>query len=57
MREYRKEDLLDPRIEIRSSPIHEKGIFAIELISQGEVVVIWGGIFVNKTLFWTSYAL
>ncbi|NHJ33725.1 MAG: SET domain-containing protein, partial [Asgard group archaeon] len=48
MREYLKESWLDPRIEIRTSSIHEKGMFAVETIKKGEVVVIWGGRFVNK---------
>jgi uncharacterized protein len=34
---------IDPRIEVRSSPIHGKGIFATAPIQQGEVVIVWGG--------------
>ena len=41
-REYRKEDWIDPRIEIRTSPLQGKGMFAIKPIKEGEVVVIWG---------------
>lgn len=42
MKEYRKKSWIDPRIEIRSSPIHGKGMFAVAPIEKGEVVVIWG---------------
>jgi hypothetical protein len=33
----------DPRIEVRTSPIHGKGIFANANIQKGETVMIWGG--------------
>ena len=33
----------DSRIEVRSSPIHGKGVFAKSNIQKGEVVAIWGG--------------
>jgi hypothetical protein len=33
----------DPRLEVRSSPIHNKGLFATAPIQEGEVVIIWGG--------------
>jgi uncharacterized protein len=33
----------DPRLTLRSSPIHGKGLFATELIQANEVVMIWGG--------------
>jgi SET domain-containing protein len=39
---YRKESWIDPRIEIKSSPLHGKGMFAVASIRKGEVVVIWG---------------
>ncbi|MFX1252828.1 MAG: SET domain-containing protein [Promethearchaeota archaeon] len=45
---YRKESWMDSRIEIKSSPLHNKGMFAVASIKRGEVVVIWGGEFVNK---------
>ncbi len=48
MKDYLKESWLDPRIELKSSSLHEKGMFAIALIKKGETVVIWGGNFVNK---------
>ncbi len=33
----------DPRVELRESPIHGKGIFATAPIQADEVVAIWGG--------------
>lgn len=33
----------DPRLEVRPSPIHGKGIFTTANIQQGEVLMIWGG--------------
>ena len=42
-KEYRPTDWIDPRIEIRPSPIGGKGMFASAPIKQGEVVTIWGG--------------
>jgi hypothetical protein len=35
---------LDPRIEVRDSPIHGRGLFARESLGSGEVAVIWGGV-------------
>ncbi len=40
---YRRTDWIDPRIEVRPSPIQGKGMFATAPIRQGEVVTIWGG--------------
>jgi hypothetical protein len=34
---------LDPRVEVRPSPIHGLGMFAQEPIREGEVVIRWGG--------------
>jgi SET domain-containing protein len=34
---------LNPKLEVRSSPTHEKGVFAREAIAAGERVAIWGG--------------
>lgn len=34
---------IDPRLEVRSSPIHGRGIFTNAAIQQGEVIIIWGG--------------
>ena len=42
---YRPTEWIDPRVEIRPSPIHGKGMFATGPIRQGEVVNIWGGTF------------
>lgn len=33
----------DQRLELRTSPIHGKGLFATQLIHADEVVMIWGG--------------
>ena len=40
---YRATEWIDPRVEIRQSPIQGKGMFASAPIKQGEVVNIWGG--------------
>ena len=40
---YRATEWIDPRVEIRQSPIHGKGMFASAPIKQGEIVNIWGG--------------
>lgn len=42
-RDYRPTEWIDPRIEIRPSPIHGKGMFATAPIKAGEIVNIWGG--------------
>jgi len=39
---YRQSAWLDPRLEIRPSPLGGKGTFAREPISQNEIVTIWG---------------
>jgi SET domain-containing protein len=41
---YRQHEWIDPRIEIRPSPISGRGMFARSLIKAGDVVVIWGGV-------------
>jgi uncharacterized protein len=43
MRTYLPTTWYDPRVEVRPSPIHGKGMFARQLICAGEVVVIIGG--------------
>jgi len=43
MRSYRPKSWIDPRVEVRSSIIEGKGMFAREPIKKGDVVVIWGG--------------
>ena len=45
---YRQSEWLDPRVEIRSSPIGGKGMFACSLIRNGEIVVIWAGVVFTK---------
>lgn len=45
---YLKQSSLSPKVEIRSSPLQGRGMFAKELIKAGEPVVIWGGNFVNE---------
>ncbi len=47
MKEYRKEDWISPKVEIRPSPLHGRGMFAIVPIKKDEVVAVWGGNFVN----------
>ena len=48
MKKYRREPWINPKVEIRQSLIHGKGIFAIAPFAIGERVVIWGGTFVSK---------
>ncbi|MCE1253511.1 MAG: SET domain-containing protein-lysine N-methyltransferase [Anaerolineae bacterium] len=45
LKEIHHESWIDPRIEMRSSTIHGRGIFATADIQQGETVIIWGGEF------------
>lgn len=40
---YISKSWIDPRIEVRTSSIQGRGMFACEPIRRGEVVVIWGG--------------
>jgi SET domain-containing protein len=48
MKKYREAPWMNPKVEIRASPIHGKGMFANAPITKGEVVAIWGGNFVSK---------
>ena len=48
IRHYRRKPWLNPKVEVRSSPIHGKGMFAIARILQGEIVAIWGGNYASK---------
>ncbi len=48
-REYLKKSWISPKVEERNSPKHGRGLFAKEPIEAGEVVVIWGGDFVNHS--------
>ena len=34
---------IDPRIEVRDSPLHGRGMFARESFGSGEIALIWGG--------------
>lgn len=34
---------MDPRLEVRDSPLHGRGLFARESFGSGEVALIWGG--------------
>jgi hypothetical protein len=47
MKRYRRRPWLNPKVEIRPSQIHGKGMFANDLIVRGEIVAIWGGNFVT----------
>jgi hypothetical protein len=38
---------LNPKIEIRETPTKGRGMFAREAIAAGEVVILWGGEFVD----------
>lgn len=46
-KEHLKESWISPKVGERNSPTHGRGLFAIEPIGAGEIVVIWGGEFVN----------
>jgi hypothetical protein len=36
---------VDPRLEVRRSPIHDRGLFATAPIKRDEVLIVWGGTF------------
>lgn len=40
---------IDPRIEMRTSLIHGRGMFARESFGSGEVALIWGGTVFSET--------
>lgn len=42
MKKYRKQSWINPHVEIKSSPLHGKGMFAVAPIKKGEIVVVWG---------------
>ena len=44
---YNKKSWISPKVEERESPLHGKGLYAKEPIEKGEVVIMWGGDFVN----------
>ena len=45
---YELQSWIDPRIEIRPSPIGGKGMFAREPIKEGEIVIVWGGVVLTE---------
>jgi SET domain-containing protein len=45
---YNLQSWIDPRIEIRASPIGGRGMFAREPIKAGETVIVWGGVVLTK---------
>src|SRR5712691_6460741 len=47
-RSYRPRDWQDPRLEVRPSLIHGKGLIAVRPIKRGEVVIIFGGTLFSK---------
>ncbi len=55
-KEYRSQSWLDPRLEVRDSPVHGKALFAREPIMAGEVVVIWGGTLFTEEEIWAGKA-
>lgn len=48
MKSYRNKPWLSPKVEIRVSRIHGKGMFAVEPLSQSETVAVWGGSYVSR---------
>jgi SET domain-containing protein len=48
-KKYLKKSWISPKVEVRNSALHGLGLFAKESIKKDEVVVIWGGNFVNRT--------
>lgn len=45
---YNLQSWIDPRIEIRTSSISGKGMFAREPIEAGETIIVWGGVVLTK---------
>jgi len=45
---YEIQSWIDPRIEIRPSPIGGKGMFAREPIKEGEILIVWGGVVLTE---------
>jgi uncharacterized protein len=45
---YRKNAWISPKVEVRESQIHGKGMFARETISEREIVAIWEGKYNSK---------
>ena len=45
--EYPTPSWISPKVEIRESPTHGRGMFATSPLSAGEAVAIWGGTLVD----------
>lgn len=43
-----EETWLSEKVEIRNSPTHGRGLFAVERITKNEPVLVWGGEYVNS---------
>ena len=52
--DYRSETWYDPRLEVRESEIHGRGLFATAPILAGEVVMVWGGVVYTQTQLQTA---
>ena len=48
MKEYPSKTWISPRIEIRSSPVEGRGMFATAPIKAGEKVVVFGGVYTDE---------
>ena len=44
---YLKDPRLSPKVEVKHSPTHGKGMFALVSIKRDEIIAIWGGNFVT----------
>lgn len=44
---FNEKTFLNPKIEIRDSPIASKGMFAKEDITKDEMIIKWGGVFLT----------
>jgi len=42
-KKLKKENWINPKIKVRKSSVQGKGMFAIDLIKKGEVLIVWGG--------------
>lgn len=43
MKSYPPESWMSPKLTTKNSPVHGGGVFALEPIKKGEVIVRWGG--------------
>ena len=46
-----KHSYLNKKVEVRSSGIHRKGIFALEPVKKDEVISVWGGFIITQDDF------